>query len=419
MTAMGNRCTNREAEQAVLGLNTAMSGIYAGARPSRSEDLLARFPVVLALFDGAGGRMLLHRPGLPVEEAPPVPVVYQYLKALAHSAVAVHEIALRDDADSAAPAGFADTVEQGLTTLPDLSLDPQAAGAATAVLAAVRAFLSTPRTPGSATTEELEDFGRSCAPHVVTLMEKAAAVQVTHWMSVLDQWHILLGPSGFDSVHAAVNTLYVTRRKNILFTVLAQYLGEQAIGDRLLLFETPEFTTTPEQMLDLMTRVVADRDLGRAFFGHGQVMDVEILGDAAVHAIRTRMRQRGKTPVLPTWPPTTPTSGPGPPTRPAGPPPQTSTPPPLSTSPALPRTDTSRARDRPGRRPSPEQIREVGMSAPPATRHRPQELLRATSSLPASLGGLRRPLPPTSARIRNDDLKLRRFESGTDRKSVV
>ncbi|WP_239131825.1 hypothetical protein [Streptomyces griseus] len=295
-----------------------MSRIYADARPGHSENLLARFPVVLALFNGAGGRMLLCCPGLPAEEAPPVPAVYQYLKALAHSTVAMHEIALCADADPAALAGFADTVEQGLTTLPDLALDPETARAATAVLVAVRAFLSTPRTPGSATTEELEDFGRSCAPHVVVLMEKAAAVQVNHWMSVLDQWHLLLGPSGFDSVHAAVNTLYVTRRKNILFTVLAQYLGQRAIGDRLLLFETPEFTTTPEQMLDLMTRVVADRNLGRAFFGHGQVMDVEILGDAAVHAIRTRMLQRARTPVLPAlapydshqWPwPTDPSSG--------------------------------------------------------------------------------------------------------------
>ncbi|MYR47699.1 hypothetical protein GTY83_00995 [Streptomyces sp. SID4928] len=295
-----------------------MSAIYADARPGHREDLLSRVPVVLALFDGAGGRMLLHRHGLPVEEAPPVPVVYQYLKALAHSTVAVHEIALRADAGSAARTGFADILEQGLITLPELSLDPEAARAANAVLVTARASLDTSRTPGHAAAQVLEDFGRSCAPHVVTLMEKAAAVQVAHWMSILDQWHFLLGPSGWERVHAAVNTLYVTRRKNILFTVLAQYLGEQAIGDRLLLFETPEFTTTPERMLDLMTRVVADRNLGRAFFGHGQAMDVEILGDAAVHAIRTQMRQRARTPVLPTlapydshqWPwPTDPSNG--------------------------------------------------------------------------------------------------------------
>ena len=52
--------------------------------------------------------------------------------------------------------------------------------------------------------------------------------------------------------YAVSNSLYVTRQNNILFTVLAQFMGREAIGDRLLLIETPEFTTTPETLLEVL-----------------------------------------------------------------------------------------------------------------------------------------------------------------------
>jgi hypothetical protein len=43
---------------------------------------------------------------------------------------------------------------------------------------------------------------------------------------------------------AASNTIYVTRQNNILFSVLAQFFGPEAINSRLMLIETISFTTT-------------------------------------------------------------------------------------------------------------------------------------------------------------------------------
>jgi hypothetical protein len=47
----------------------------------------------------------------------------------------------------------------------------------------------------------------------------------------------------------------VTRQNNILFSVLAQFMRQEAINDRLFLIETTTFTTTPDDMLELLTRI--------------------------------------------------------------------------------------------------------------------------------------------------------------------
>ena len=47
-------------------------------------------------------------------------------------------------------------------------------------------------------------------------------------------WKKQLG-SQWDQTYAASNTIYVTRQNNVLFSVLAQFFGPEAINDRLLL----------------------------------------------------------------------------------------------------------------------------------------------------------------------------------------
>ena len=81
--------------------------------------------------------------------------------------------------------------------------------------------------------------------------------------------------------------------------MLAQYFGRDAMNSRLLLFETTEFTTTPEAMLLLLTRVVADRSVGAEFFGNYYLMDYELMGGDARDAIVAETRKRGMTAFLP------------------------------------------------------------------------------------------------------------------------
>ena len=76
----------------VLALNTAMFELYDNAARIFERNILSRHPVILALFSGAGGRFILYRPGMPPLEAPSVPIVYQLLKSVDHSTMALAQV---------------------------------------------------------------------------------------------------------------------------------------------------------------------------------------------------------------------------------------------------------------------------------------------------------------------------------------
>ena len=59
---------------------------------SSSKNILAKHPVILGLFSGAGGRFILYRPGMAPLDAPSVPIVYQLLKSVGHSTMALTQV---------------------------------------------------------------------------------------------------------------------------------------------------------------------------------------------------------------------------------------------------------------------------------------------------------------------------------------
>ena len=76
----------------ILQLNTTMFELYGDAGQVFKKNILARHPLILGLFSGAGGRFILYRPGMAPIDAPPVPVVYQLLKSVGHSTMALAEV---------------------------------------------------------------------------------------------------------------------------------------------------------------------------------------------------------------------------------------------------------------------------------------------------------------------------------------
>ena len=72
-TSPGNAADT--ATRNVLTLNTIMFDLYGDAAKIFTKNILAQHPVILALFSGAGGRMILYRPGEAPLEAPSVPIV--------------------------------------------------------------------------------------------------------------------------------------------------------------------------------------------------------------------------------------------------------------------------------------------------------------------------------------------------------
>lgn len=308
----------------VLALNTTMFELYGDAGKVFRTNILAKHPVILGLFSGSGGRFILYRPGMPPIDAPSVPVVYQLLKSVGHSTMALAEVVgpYLNNPDNTSWRGALLAYRSRMqTALDGLDATPMQADWRDnnrTILQNNIAFMDDCAAKGVIGFDALESFGKKQAPFLAKDVAWAAQTQVDHWMNVLAGWKTMLGPD-WDKVYAASNTIYVARQNNVLFSVLAQFFPPEALNDRLMLIETVSFTTTPDDMLESLTRIIADRSVGSLFFGSYHLMDYELMGGDAREAIIADTRKRGMKTFLPPavpfgshqWP-TLITPGPGP-----------------------------------------------------------------------------------------------------------
>ncbi len=292
------------AEAAVLTLNSSMMTLYDQTLEKYKRNMRDRVPIILALFTGQGGNMILYRPGQEPLQADPVPIIYQLAKSVGHSSMAIYQIVapyLAHPADKSWRGPLDAYRTQNRTALAGLdALDVSAEyrDVLRAILERNLAFMDECLATGTFSYETLEQFARGCAPYSAKTIDMAAPAQVGHWMKVVEGWKELLGKD-WDRTYAVSNTLYVTRQNNILFTVLVQFMGLEAMGDRLLLIETPEFMTTAEKMLEVLARIVSDRGIGMVFFKDYFLMDAELLGSGGRRAIEEEMKKRGQKALLP------------------------------------------------------------------------------------------------------------------------
>src|SRR6516162_7213426 len=312
------------ATQNVLALNTAMFGLYDESGRIFRKNLLSQHPVILALFNGAGGRFILYKPGAGPVEAPSVPVLYQLLKSVGHATMVISVIAgphvekPTDQSWRSSFSSFRDRLQAARDSVDQTEMREDWRGDMRDILAADIAFIDECLTRGVTSFAALQQFAGQQGAKLKRIIAWAAGTQVSHWMNVVDQWKKELG-ADWDKTYAASNTIYVARQNNILFSVLAQFFGPEAINSRLLLIETISFTTTPEDMLDSLTRIVGDRAVGGLFFGNARLMDYELMGGDAREAIIAEDAKHGIKPFLPPqvpfgsnqWP-TLITRGPGP-----------------------------------------------------------------------------------------------------------
>jgi hypothetical protein len=292
------------ADDNVLALNREMFGLYVTTGQIFQRNLLAQHPVILGLFSGAGGRFILYRPGQPALEAPEVPLVYQLLKSTGHSTMALSEVVapyLDNPANTAwrpSLLAYRSRMQSALDTLDGTDMPADWRPAVQTILSNNVAFMDSCAEKGAIATADLQAFADKQAPNLKKVIAWAAQTQVNHWMNVIAQWKQMLG-SAWNKTYAASNTIYVARQNNVLFSVLAQFFGPEAINDRLLLIETISFTTTPQDMLESLTRIVSDRSVGALFFQNYHLMDYELMGGDGRDAILAQDKQRGITPTLP------------------------------------------------------------------------------------------------------------------------
>jgi hypothetical protein len=289
----------------ILQLNTTMFELYGDAGQVFRKNILAEHPIILGLFSGAGGRFILYRPGMAPLDAPSVPIVYQLLKSVGHSTMALAEVVVpylnspNDLTWRASLAAYRNRMQSALDGLDAAPMQDDWKPTSRSILQNNIAFMDECLKNNVISPEALQQFAKKQGPLLKQNIAWAAQTQVAHWMGVIAGWEQMLG-ADWEKTYAASNTIYVARQNNILFSVLAQFFGPEAINDRLILIETVSFTTTPEDMLESLTRIIADRSVGAAFFGNYYLMDYELMGGDARQAI---IDQDGKQGIPVTLPP--------------------------------------------------------------------------------------------------------------------
>src|SRR5271163_2169207 len=292
------------AEQNVLALDLAMFGLYNDAQAKFQKNFLSEHPIILALFSNQGGKLTLVRPGKPPLDAPQVPIRYQIYKSVGHSSLAVFELAgshlgTVSDLSWVGPMrGFRDANQVALDSLDKVDLSAEARENQANVLKGNLKFMDACLKNGTYTFTDIQNYAADVKPYLQKNIHWGATVQVEHWMKVLKDWKEMLGPD-WDKTYGISNTLYVARQNNVLFSVLAQFFGKDAMNTRLFLFETSSFVTTTDQMMDVLIRTVADRSVGQVFFGNYYLMDYELMGGDARKAIAVEDQKYGMPVFLP------------------------------------------------------------------------------------------------------------------------
>ncbi len=288
----------------ILQLNTTMFELYGDAGQLFKKNILAQHPLILGLFSGAGGQFILYRPGMAPLDAPSVPIVYQLLKSVGHSTMALAEVVvpyLNSPGDltwRGSLAAYRDRMKSALDGLDATPMLDDWRPNNRSILQNNIAFMDECLKTNTISADALQEFAKKQSPLLKKDIAWAAQTQVAHWMDVIGGWKQMLG-ADWDKTYAASNTIYVARQNNVLFSVLAQFFGPEAINDRLILIETVSFTTTPDDMLDALTRIIADRPVGAAFFGSDRLMDYELMGGDARQAIIDQDAKRKITVTLP------------------------------------------------------------------------------------------------------------------------
>jgi hypothetical protein len=234
---------------------------------------------------------------MPPLDAPSVPIAYQLLKSVGHSALALSEVVVpylgspEDSTWRSALAAYRSRMQSAFDNLEAAPLRDDWKLVSREILENNIAFADQALKANSISPKALQEFAKKQAPLLKKNIAWAAETQVEHWMDVIAGWKQMLGVD-WDNAYAASNTIYVARQNNVLFSVLAQFFPPDAINDRLMLIETTSFVTTPDDMLESLTRIIADRSIGAAFFGDYHLMDYELMGGDARDAVIAEDKQR-------------------------------------------------------------------------------------------------------------------------------
>ena len=289
----------------VLALNAAMMPIYETELIKFQAHLMQTTPIIVARFSGDGGHLVLYRPGKEPLAASEPPVTYKLAKSIGHSAMISYEMSApylttstTDKSWQLQMQQFQKKIVTALSTLNALDATVEDKQTFKVTLDKINSYLSKCLSQGFIDKAQLDEFSKQINPDLPKLIQISATSQVAHQMAVLAKWKEMLG-NDWNKTYALTNTMYVTRQNNIIFSMLAQFLGKEAINHRLFLFETTTFTTTDKNLLNLWARLMSDRGLAQTMLGDYYAMDSELLSNGGREIIINEAKKYSLPIILP------------------------------------------------------------------------------------------------------------------------
>ena len=242
-------------------------------------------PVILALFNGVGGRYVLRRNGS-VVSVEPVPPLYRQMKSVSHTIVGVFEIVSpyfnNSEIDNWRPklAQFNEMLSKALETLDQAGLPPDVEKNCRTILEGGVSFTGKALEAGKFTAADYTAYAKEVWPSINKNINLAAKLQVDHFEKVLSNWRKEMGEEEWSKLYAIVNCAWAMRRENVHFQILAEMMGRDAINDRLIIAESI-LDVTEDDLIMLLGRIINDRDLAVNVFGKKLKyrMDVELMGE--------------------------------------------------------------------------------------------------------------------------------------------
>lgn len=259
-------------------LNAEFRATY---RDARAAALAGAGPVIFVAFDS-----LILINGAERREEGFTPPVYHRLKAVGHLVFAAQ--LLLDPRIAAGPLSeqarvrVAALIERAraVQAVLDAALTPAQANRARRSIMATVAYMEQALQSGRPSQAAFDAWLAPLVPEILADVEDVAVAQLDALHVLVMRWRADMGEERWARLTVLVPVPRQPRRDNVQYAYFVRLLGADAAERRVIFTEG---IYRPEPALELLGTILVDRSAGVAFFGDGERMERDLLGDAAQH----------------------------------------------------------------------------------------------------------------------------------------
>jgi hypothetical protein len=291
----------------ILELNTTAFDNYRPARAKFETELLKTTPIIVS---NELGPMTLYRPGKAPLMAPPPPLEFQLTHSIAHTILTVYLISSPYLNTSQINKTwvpkfqqFQKQIKDAMSSVDNLKLKDDDRLAYLSLLTKVNSYLSLCLKRQYIAMTDFNSFMLQSRVDLAKLIKIGDTYLLVPYMQIVSQWKKILG-SDWDKTYAIVTAGYQFRQNSMMFSILAEFMGKNAINHRLFLFgTTSDDSPKYSELIDNLSRILIDRQIGQAALGDYYLMDSGLIYDAGMKVISENLKQYNLPNILPDFEP--------------------------------------------------------------------------------------------------------------------